>query len=374
MSCQHLGVVAIVGVVGVVGACGDATGELGQCPIDAAASGASGSVESTATELWRWAEPEWQPTSAIVDDDAIYWYQDDGAIWRFAKGASTAELLRPKQEPPVWLRGFIADDERLYWGEAALLSGVEPAPVPPYRLWSADKGDFEPRLLLENASAPLLPSGASGGSIYAQRGDFGGPYVRVPSDGGGAFDAPEIPLGARLYGDRFYWFEPGSNDALGELWRGRLSDPTPYSLGLIERSELDVGPDHVLWHRARHEQGPPAVLYESFVVIDERRSCSASMPAAGESISFATAVDADHVYWHSYNKLGGIEVGTDGRQSSPAPDYPLYRMNLVTSRVERVETPGFSAPNHSFIVGQDAENIYVSTPEALVSIRKPNAR
>lgn len=371
MPRQCLGFIAIAGVVG---ACGDASGELGQCPTDAAGSGALGVVESTATELWRWTEPAWQPTSALVDDSAIYWYQDDGAIWRLAKGASAAELLRPRQEPPVWLRGFVADDERLYWGEAGLLSEVEPTPVPPYRLWSADKDDFEPRVLLEDAGTPLLPVGASGGSVYAQRGDFGGPHVRVRGNGGDAVNAPEIPLAARLYGDRFYWVEPGSDDELGELWRGELNDPTPRSLGFIESSMLHVGPDHVLWHRDRYEQGPPAVLYESFVVIDEQRSCSASAPTAGESISFATAVDAEHVYWHSYNKLGGVEVYADGRQSPPSPDYPLYRMHLATRRIDRIETPGFSSPDRSFIVGQDAEHIYVSTPEALVSIGKPDAR
>jgi hypothetical protein len=49
-------------------------------------------------------------------------------------------------------------------------------------------------------------------------------------------------------------------------------------------------------------------------------------------------------------------------------------MHLGTGRIERIETPGFSSPDFSFIVGQDAENIYVTTPEALVSIRKPPAR
>jgi hypothetical protein len=114
-------------------------------------------------------------------------------------------------------------------------------------------------------------------------------------------------------------------------------------------------------------------LYQSFVLTDERRGCTANMPAAGESISFATAVDTKHVYWHSYNKLGSVTAYTDGRPSPALPDFPLYRMQLDTDRIERLNTPNFSSPDHSFIVGQDAENIYVTTPEAFVSIRKPPA-
>ncbi len=355
---------------GLLVACGNAPEDLAHCPI-APTSGEPVVVESAATELLRWPSAASQPTLALVDESAIFWYEDNGAIWRFVKGGAAPELLRAAPQPPVWLRGFVADADRIYWGEAELIAGFEPTPVPPGRLWSADKTNFDASLLLEVADAVVIPAGVADANVYAQRESFDGAFFSVAVAGGATSEVPSIPVSARLFGDRFYWVEPGADEEGGRLWRARSSDLTPRSLGPIEGSEIDVGPEHVLWHRDRYDNGPPQVLYQSFVLIDERRGCTANMPAAGESISFATAVDAEHVYWHSFNKLGSVTEYADGRPSPALPDFPLYRMHLDTGRIQRIDTPGFSSPAHSFVVGQDAENIYVTTPEALIAIRKP---
>jgi hypothetical protein len=357
---------------GVLVACGNASEDLGRCTIPPTPAEPA-IVESEATQLLRWPSAASQPTLALVDESAIFWYEDNGAIWRLVRGGGAAELLRAAPQPAVWLQGFVADDDRIYWGEAELTAGFAPTPVPPGRLWTADKTNFDASLLLEVSDAIVIPAGVADANIYAHRGSFGGPLFRAAVDGGEPSDVP-LPVGARLFGDRFLWVEPGADEEPGELWRARPTDLTPHSLGPIEGSEIDVGPDHVLWHRDRYDNGPPPVLYQSFVLIDERRGCTADMPAAGESISFATAVDAKHVYWHSYNKLGSVGGYVDGRPGPALPNFPLYRMHLDTGRIQRIDTPGFSSPDHSFMVGQDSENIYVTTPEALMSIRKPPGR
>jgi hypothetical protein len=350
-------------------ACGGGTSGSSVCRLEEA-SGTPSVVQTTATEVWRWPTAGSTPLQVVVDDTAVYWYEDSGAVWRWVKGASAAEQLRPAPEPGVWIRGrLLTDANALYWTEADILEGgFQPTLGAPGRLYRLEKESLDSTVVAELANPYGVAAGIYGSTVYI---DGVGTFMRIGLDGGGIDDVSEIPSGALLFEDRFYWLAPGSDTEPQELFRGHLNDPTLFSLGRMEASGLDIGPDHVLWHRERYDAGPPQVLYESFVVIDERRGCTAQMPAIGESISFATAVDESHVYWHSWNKLGSVTRYADGRQSPPLPDYPFYRMQLDSGRIERIETPGFSTPDGSSILGQDATHVFIATPDALVSIEKP---
>lgn len=343
--------------------------DASECSVEPVRVESPAVVEATATELWRWPSASAQPLEGIVDDTAVYWYEDSGAIWRFVKGEGAAELLRPAPEPAIWIQGFVVGAERLYWGQAALSEGIEAVVAPPGRLFALDKTGGDATLLLEHDAEVVVPAGVNEAGIIVTLGGREGAFSQASLASGELSELTGIPSGARLVGDLFYWVEPSDDSETSTLWRARLNEP-PERVGIIEGFVFDVGPDYVLSRRGRYESGPPAVLYENFVLLDERSRCR-SMPAAGESILYRAALDSEHVYWQSYNAVGSVEVYADGRLSPPQPDLPLYRLNVRSGRVEEIVSPGFVAPDLSFILGQDAESLYVATPEALVAIPKP---
>jgi hypothetical protein len=327
-------------------------------------------VETSAVELWRWPSAQATPLEGLVDDAAIYWYEDSGAIWRFVKGGSAAELLRAAQLPPVSVTGFVLDAERLYWGEAALSVGFQAMQVPPGTLLAADKTGANTRVVAELPDEIIFPVGVDAERVLGKLGSREGRYAQVALADGQLSPLESVPDGATLVDDRFYWLEP-ADDGHNTLWHARLGDPAPRSLGVIEGNSFDIGPSYVLWRRERYDSGPPRVLYQNFMLLDERRACRQPLPAAGESISFGAALDAEHVYWHSVNLVAGSPDYSDGRPSPALPDSPLYRLQIENGQVDELRTPGFTAPSGSFILAHDATHLYVATPEALVSIQKP---
>jgi hypothetical protein len=186
--------------------------------------------------------------------------------------------------------------------------------------------------------------------------------------------------GSRVVGNQIYWAEPEPENP--RLLRAKFDQAEPEVVARIEGSDFDVGPGYVLWRQERLQTEPELVLVQNFVLLDEAAGCARALPSLGESLSFNTALDDDHVYWYSFNALGDVSYSTppataggDSAESpstpTTTPPMPLVRVSLKTGALERLQTPGFSLPLGSQIVGQDADQIYVSTSQALIAVRKP---
>jgi hypothetical protein len=119
----------------------------------------------------------------------------------------------------------------------------------------------------------------------------------------------------------------------------------------------------VLWKKSE-TRFDPLVLVESLVLLDQATGCVNDLPSLGETISVA-GLDADHVYWKSYNGLGSTSPGD-------VPEVlPFVRVNLRTGAFERLLTPGFDATIFTDYLTEDGDAVYFRVDGGIVAVQKP---
>lgn len=161
-----------------------------------------------------------------------------------------------------------------------------------------------------------------------------------------------------IEGDEVYWSE-------GEqIWRAQLDGSSEEKVADAAGSEFLVVGDYVLW-RDERTHFDPLVLDENYVMLDARTGCIQALPGLGLSISFDSVADGRHVYWYSFNGLGGVSPG------DPPIGTPLIRANLETGVLEEVVTPGFEASLTDDLIGQTAARLFLNVAGEIVAIDKP---
>jgi hypothetical protein len=303
---------------------------------------------------------------AIADDTGLYWMDRAGVIYALRPGASAAEQISAPPAAPFALTGFVMDDDNLYWGEAVQPEGpVEPGPPsPPGRLNTVLKSGGFTVQLVQSETDVFAPLGVHDGQVIVevQGGDpgiFGVPIVGVQREPLQLRD--ELPPGARaLRGDAIYYVEEGENPTLR---RAPLDGGPSQLVRAIEGSEFALGPSTILWKKSE-TLFDPLTLVESLVLHDEVTGCTRDLPSLGQTISI-TGLDADHVYWKSYNGLGAFSSGD-------VPEaLPLVRVNLRTGAFERLSTPGFDATIFTDYLTEDEAALYFRVDGGIVAVQKP---
>jgi hypothetical protein len=330
----------------------------------------------------------------IVDDSALYWYDETTAIWRLPRGATQPVELRPAPMQPVtsdtqpsselmiFVNGFASDADFLYWGLAYRYVGFDAGFVsgfsPPGALLTISKSGLSPTTLAEFPDRTIAPLAAAEGRVIVR---MDGPAAGIYSFEVAGARLQPLPSSAptettRVIDGSLYWTE--QVQANPRLMRASVDDTEPEVVANLENGDFEVGPGYVLWRQERTHIEPELVLEQNFVKQDEATGCIQPLPGTGETISFTTALDAQHVYWHSYNGLGSISNPTpaDGEAQPNAPRprlpiQPMIRVNLQTGTLQRLRTPGFAAELGDQIVGQDSEHVYVTTNSGLVAVKKP---
>jgi hypothetical protein len=304
--------------------------------------------------------------SAIVDDSGLYWMDRAGVIYALRPGASQAEQISAPPAAPFALTGFVMDDDNLYWGEAVQpLGPVEPGPPsPPGRLNTVSKAGGLTVELVQSETDVFAPLGVRNGQVVVEvqvgeLGIFGVPIVGVQREPLRLRD--ELPSSARvLRGDDIYYLEGGEPPTLR---RAPLDGGPSQPVRAIEGSEFALGPSTILWKKST-TTSDPLTLVESLVLLDEATGCVSDLPSLGETISIA-GLDADHVYWKSYNGLGAFSPGD-------VPEaLPLVRVNLRTGAFERLSTPGFDATVVTDYLTEDESALYFRVDGGIVAVQKP---
>ncbi len=305
--------------------------------------------------------------SAIADDTGLYWMDRAGAIYGLRPGASEPEQLSAPPLASFALTGFVMDGDNLYWGEAVQPEGpVEPGPPsPPGRLNTVSKGGGFTVQLVQSETDVFAPLGVRDGQVIVevQVGDlgiYGVPILGVQREPVRLRDPlPSSPQVLR--GDDIYYREGGEIPTLRRAplagGASELVSPIP------EGSDFAVGPGVILWKKST-TTFDPLTLVGSLVLLDEATGCVRDLPSLGETISIA-GLDADHVYWKSYNGLAASSPGD-------VPEaLPLVRVNLRTGAFERLSTPGFDATIFTDYLAEDEAALYFRVDGGLVAVQKP---
>jgi hypothetical protein len=338
-------------------------------------------VETTATQLTRQGPVE----VLLVEQGALYWYDERGAILKLVQGESqpvelrsapggfVGDLERASMDFGLTIDGFTSDTEHLYWGESSRYTGPDAGFVsgfsPPGRLLSIPKSGGQERLLLESPDRTLQPVVVETSRVIVRSSDGFHQLARDASQLEPIQAQPPVEA-SRVIGSQIYWTEPDGENS--RLLRVGFDQVEPILVARIEGSDFEVGPGYVLWRQEQLQTEPRLVLEQNFVLLEHAEACTRSLPGLAESISFTTALDDQYVYWYSFNALGSVTDTSEGETPATlAPDMPLVRVSLKTGALQQLNTPGFTLSPGSQIVGHDAERVYVSTQQGLTAIQKP---
>lgn len=317
----------------------------------------------------------------VVNDDGLYW-RDDSSLYALPRGQSEPVLLyalpgaTSEATAPATsdlrraLTGLLVDADHLYWSEGPFVTGVDAGFVlgssPPGRVLSMPKAGGGVQVLLDSSDRSATAAGLDDTRVIVKLGGPDAGYYALDKLGGSvsALAAPAPFDTSRVVGEQIYWTDPSEENP--QLYRAHFDATEPERLTRLEDNEFEVGPGYVLW---RHEQTvtqPELLLDQNFMIWREGSGCVQALPGTGESISYSTARDAHHVYWHGFNALGSVSDSSDG--SSPLQEMSLLRLDLQSGAIARLEAPGF----HSFvgdqILGSDAQYLYLATADGLVAI------
>jgi hypothetical protein len=319
------------------------------------------------------ANVEW----AYADESGVYWIDFDGGIFGVKSRATSATTLRPAPSTPGARLGLIGDANRLYWAEASAgeLGPVEPSPPPPPgRLMTLSKDGGDAELIVESPSLVLTPLGIdSSGRVFVTSSDG---YLHEVSGSGALERVANVPQleggGMQMVDGRAYWlvYEDAGDRSVPALYAATPGGGAPVRLRQIE-DDLGIVPfvagrGVVLWAPGE-TRFDPLLLVQRFSMLNENTGCVQELPGVELSIG-QTLIDGRHVYWQSFNGLGGLSPG------QPNPLAPILRVDLRTGRFEHVVTPGLEITVVSGLAAQNDDTLYVrQNPEgSLFAVRKPD--
>ncbi|HEU5075248.1 MAG TPA: hypothetical protein VFU02_13755, partial [Polyangiaceae bacterium] len=300
---------------------------------------------------------------AVADADGLFWREDSGAV----RGVVDSEQieLQPALEEVRAGMGMITDDSTLYFADAGppwMGPPEEPHdPPPPGRLYAVPKNGGPVELLLELDDAILTPLAVTEQGVVI----FSDERLYVVGEAGTELldHIPPIPASYDLQvaDGRAYWSNWESVRESTELHAVDLAGGEPEVVTEIDGS-FTVGHGRVLWKPETLVEDP-LVLVNELMMLDLDTGCVTELPSRGETIG-TPVLDAQHVYWKSYNGLSAGESECD--------IYPLLRVDLETGTFEELEMDGFDVTICTDFLAQDDDAIFTRTRlgDPLVAIDK----
>lgn len=348
------------------------TGSAARCPTFAGGVQEPSEAQATFERVPGAVNVEW----AYADESGVYWIDFDGGIFGVKSGATSATTFRPAPSTPGSRLGLIGDANRLYWTEAGAyeLPALEPGPPPPPgRLMTVSKDGGADELVVESPSLVLTPLGVDpSGRVFVTSGDG---YLNEVTASGVLERVPNIPQveggGLQMVDGRAYWiaYEEAGDETVPALYAGTPGSGAPLRLRQIEDNlgivPFVAGRGVVLWAPGE-TRFDPLLLVQRFMMLNENTGCVQALPSVELSIG-QTLIDGHHVYWQSFNALG------NSSPSQPDDLAPVLRVDLRTGRFEHVATPGLEITVASGLAAQNADTLYVRSPDAsLFGVRKPD--
>lgn len=318
---------------------------------------------------------------AAADATGVYWIDRSHAVFGRPRGGDTESLrAAPGDEPGIVpgtlvVTGLVSDETTVYFADGI---GPDPngppsadPPRPPGRLWAVPKSGGEAVLLHSSDSLVLYPLGVVNERLILT--DHNQVYAFDVNGEAAPYALDHIPasdyVGFHLGGDQVFW--RSTVDERGVVMAVDLSGGDPVEvvdLGSAEVSSEVLANGRVLLYAPEMLVTEPLNLVQYFEMVDLDSGCHTQLPSVGTSIGSAI-VDDTHVYWKSFNGLGGVSPGDD----LDAP-VPYLRVNLETGALEEVTSPDFHASLIRDILAQDDEAIYFKLNDdgSLVALQKPD--
>ena len=302
---------------------------------------------------------------AVADATGLYWIDRSGAVYTTRQG-TVVELSPPAGDAStLTLTGFFADADGLYWGEASVPQGpVEPGPPPPpARLRAVSKLGGTPVELSASETVLYVPLAVDQGRIIT-RAEVGATGIyAIPVAGGEParlMDDPSFGEPFAVRDGSLYFTQPERS----MLRRVPLAGGAAQDVVSIDGStEFELGDGTILW---KHGETvfDPLTYVERLEMLNETTGCVQELPSVGLSISLA-GVDAEHVYWKSFNGLAAASPG------EPFEALPLVRVNLRTGVIETISSDGFQPTVVTDFLTQDDERLYFRVSGRIVAVTKP---
>lgn len=313
---------------------------------------------------------------AAADSSGVYWLDDSHAVFGRPRGGDT-EMLRPapEREPdetrPLEATGFVTGKDAVYVGDGLgpppdSLPGPGP-PSPPGRLWAVPKNGSEATLLYTSDSEVLYPLGVVGDDLIVtdQNRVF---TLTIGDDSPALRQLSHVPssdyLGFELVSGELYW-RAGTSVFTAPVAEGEPREVIDFGDAAVSGDVLGNG--EVLLFAPELLVPEPLNLVQYFEMLDLETGCQTELPSLGTSIGSAI-VDDTHVYWKSYNGLGGVSPGDDLDAA-----VPYVRVHLQTGALEQLVSPTFHVSLVRDILAQDDESIYfrLNGDRSLVGLQKP---
>lgn len=223
-------------------------------PVDGVPPGSS--VATTHRLLWRLPTPEAALVQGIVKDGTLYLRDNRASIWRLGEDQTEATLLYAPQPAMSDFSGaLVADDDYLYWSEAAHRDGER---APPSRVVRMLVTGGPVSVLVESDEDILGAFGADGDQLFVSVESTSFQGLALVSEQGGALSplhqSLPVYLG-RQVGAAVYWTDgPQVGSAPNNLLRAELPGFEPsVAVSGVRGPVFDVGPGYVVTRRGSVE-------------------------------------------------------------------------------------------------------------------------
>lgn len=229
------------------------------------------------------------------------------------------------------------------------------------------KNGSEATLLYTSDSEVLYPLGVVGDDLIVtdQNRVF---TLTIGDDSPALRQLSHVPssdyLGFELVSGELYW-RAGTSVFTAPVAEGEPREVIDFGDAAVSGDVLGNG--EVLLFAPELLVPEPLNLVQYFEMLDLETGCQTELPSLGTSIGSAI-VDDTHVYWKSYNGLGGVSPGDDLDAA-----VPYVRVHLQTGALEQLVSPTFHVSLVRDILAQDDESIYfrLNGDRSLVGLQKP---
>lgn len=301
----------------------------------------------------------------IADDSGVYWFDENGSVFGRQRGeAEAVELLAGVESLHESLGegrvrvviGLATGNDSLFAGDGYVIDDYEfIVDAPPSRLLSISKQGRPASVLVESETELLYPLVVNGERLIVV-GVGTEPDARLYQVS--LAEPALVPLPARFAPDwvtasdgHVYWTVNGT------LWRAGF-EGQPERIAQLRGDDVSVCPGYLL---ARHRAFPSDFSIagvDSMFFYEAKSERPRGFARLGRNI-LGTVCDAQHVYYYSSQPLEGRE-----------PEGELVRIDVESGQLARLSSPELMQ-GYVQVVGDDAENIYVSKGGAILAVRKP---
>jgi hypothetical protein len=290
-------------------------------------------------------------------------------IWEQNPGANPVELT------PVAVTSAVSDGQTVFWSVAAM----EPPsplpdpqfPIPPSSIQRVRIDGLDHAVLLESDSLVYGSLRVDDDSLYFQ--DAGQQSLsRMAKDG----TSPEVVASGALFhsaqlGEHLYALDSGGDLIRTQLQTGdvetvlAIDDQPALASGEPMLSRMDdlKAVDGLLVIVAADPRAPDGQPDQTIATFDPETGCLRVLAVPDTGIVYPLRPDRGAVYWKGFPH-GGFSPG------DPVPSARLWRTDVRTGESVHLEPEDLAVTSTVDVLGQDAENLYVTTGDDVIRVVK----